>query len=120
LFFSLQNIGLYHTSAANAGLIQGSIPVFTLLFSVLLLGEKITFALGTCVICSVTGVSLIVLAGATPQAGSLPLLGNLLVLGSAVASCVKCALKAPERACWVEGGKAPSFCPTKQMTAALL
>jgi len=84
LFFSLQNIGLYYTSAANAGLIQGSIPVFTLLFSVLLLGEKITFARGTGVICSVTGVSLVVVAGATtPQAGSL--LGNLLVLGSAVA-----------------------------------
>ena len=83
LFFSLQNIGLYYTSAASTGLIQGSIPVFTLLFSVLLLGEKITFARGTGVICSVTGVSLVVVAGATPQAGSL--LGNLLVLGSAVA-----------------------------------
>lgn len=83
LFFSLQNIGLYYTSAANAGLIQGSIPVFTLLFSVMLLGEKITLARGSGVICSVTGVSIIVLADATPQAGSL--LGNLLVLGSAVA-----------------------------------
>ncbi len=85
LFFSLQNVGLYYTTAVNAGLILGSIPVFTLLFSVLLLGEKMTLVRCAGVAFSVLGVSLIVLADGSPEAASLPLLGNTLLLGSAVA-----------------------------------
>lgn len=85
LFFALQNLGLYYTSAVNAGLILGSIPVFTLLFSALFLGEKLSSTRIVGVICSVSGVSLIVLTGSPAGAGSFPILGNMLLLGSAVA-----------------------------------
>lgn len=85
IFYALQNIGLYFTTAANTGLIQGSIPVFTLLMSAFFLGEKITWIRGLGVSLSVAGVTLIVLATGNSDGGSLPMFGNLLVLCSAAA-----------------------------------
>ncbi|MDW7738460.1 MAG: DMT family transporter [Bacillota bacterium] len=85
LFYSLQNIGLYYTSAANTGLIQGSIPVFTLLFSVYLLGERFTWLRSLGVLLSVLGVVMIVLITGNDHGGTNPLLGNILVLLSAAA-----------------------------------
>jgi drug/metabolite transporter (DMT)-like permease len=85
LFYSLQNVGLYYTSAANTGLIQGSIPVFTLLFSVYLLGERFTWLRSLGVLLSVLGVVMIVLITGNDHGGTNPLLGNILVLLSAAA-----------------------------------
>lgn len=87
-FYSLQNLGLFYTSAASAGLIMGSIPVFTLVLSAILLGEAITLARGAGVALSVAGVSLIVLGGTATGGGPSPLLGNVLVLASAVSWAV--------------------------------
>lgn len=84
MFYSLQNVGLYYTSAASAGLILGSIPVFTLVFSALFLREAVTPVRAAGVFCSVAGVSVIVLTGSPAESGPFPLAGNLLMLGSAI------------------------------------
>jgi len=85
LFFALQNQNLYYTSAVNVDLILGSIPVFTLLFSALLLGEKLNSTRIVGVICSVLGVTLIILTASPAGAGSFPILGNMLLFDNAVA-----------------------------------
>ncbi|MEW6244832.1 MAG: EamA family transporter [Bacillota bacterium] len=83
-FFTLQNLGVYFTSATAAGLILGSIPAFTLVCSAVFLKERITLLRGVGVATSMLGVSVIVLAGEAGGDASNPVLGNLLVLGGAL------------------------------------
>lgn len=42
-----------------------------------------------------------------------------MIQGNPLPGCAKCAIKSDERACRVEGGRGPEFCPTKNMAPAV-
>ena len=60
---SLLAIGLTDTSASNAGLILGLVPLMTALFAVLFLKEKMTFLKATGILLALIGVAFVVLSG---------------------------------------------------------
>ncbi|WP_418303726.1 DMT family transporter [Pandoraea pulmonicola] len=74
--------GLRHTSAADAGVIIGTLPVMSALIAIVLLGERPGRAVLGAIALATAGV----LAIALPPGGdaSHPLLGNLLVMGAVV------------------------------------
>ena len=84
LFFALQNLGLVYTTAAKGSLIVGSVPALTAILSVILLHERTSPVRSAGVVASVVGVAIIVAGDGEPlwQGGSL--LGDLLMLGSAL------------------------------------
>jgi drug/metabolite transporter (DMT)-like permease len=84
LFFVLQNVGLYYTSATSASLVQATIPVFVFILSFLFLKERITMKGLAGTIASVIGAVIIVISGTDSDSGNWPLLGNALVLASAL------------------------------------
>ncbi|RBW68976.1 DMT family transporter [Bacillus taeanensis] len=57
------SVGLTKTTASNAGLILGLVPLSTSLLAMLLLGDRITLFKFLGIICGITGVSFVVLAG---------------------------------------------------------
>jgi len=84
VFFPLQNLGLVYTSASEASLILGSIPILTAGLSALFLKERLTLSRAIGVLVSGAGVALVVLeSGGGAGRGSL--LGNFLILAAALA-----------------------------------
>jgi drug/metabolite transporter (DMT)-like permease len=79
--FLLQNLGLDRTAAANASMLQGAVPVLTVLLAGAFLGEPLGRRRLLCVGAVVAGVAAVTLAGD----GGLraPGMGDLLVLASA-------------------------------------
>lgn len=82
LYYILFNFGMLYTSASTAGLLQGVMPVYTMLLAWLFLKEEITGNKIAGVICSFLGVALLVLVYDDPTGGSAPLLGNTLIISS--------------------------------------
>jgi drug/metabolite transporter (DMT)-like permease len=83
LFFGLQNLGLVFTSAGNAALIMAGIPAAAALLAFLFLEERIPPVRLAGICLSVLGVLLV--SGATPSGGGPEtLLGNALMVGSAI------------------------------------
>ena len=80
LTFLLQNLGLARTSAFNASVLQGAVPVLTLVLAAALLGERLGLrrlaAIGT----ALAGVAVVTFPGG--GGGRAPGLGDLLVLAS--------------------------------------
>ncbi|TKD72551.1 DMT family transporter [Pseudalkalibacillus hwajinpoensis] len=56
-------VGLTNTSASNAGLILGLVPLMTALFAVLFLKDKMTLLKATGILLALVGVSFVVLSG---------------------------------------------------------
>ena len=83
-FYICFNLGLRLTSASAAALIQGSGPAVTAVIAFFLIGERLRplgiVGLGL----SGLGIALIVVGGGGADAGAAPLLGGLLILGSAI------------------------------------
>ena len=86
LTFILQNLGLDRTAAMNASLLQGAVPVLTLLFATILLGER----LGVRRLLSIGAVVVGVCSISLPRGGriQMPGLGDLLVFGSAASFAI--------------------------------
>ena len=84
LAYTCQNVGLAHTSATNAALIQGGIPVLIALLAVALLGERLTAPILTGIGLSLAGVAAVVLGGGGGELG-IAALGDGLVLVSGLA-----------------------------------
>lgn len=81
-FFSLQTFGLLYASSAEAGMIQGAVPVFTLILASFMLGERSSRAQKAFTMLSVAGVACL-FAGREEVAFSASLTGILLLLASA-------------------------------------
>ncbi|WP_172195026.1 DMT family transporter [Saccharibacillus qingshengii] len=81
-FFSLQTFGLLYASSAEAGMIQGAVPVFTLILAGLMLGERSSSMQKAFTLLSVIGVACL-FAGREGAAFSASLIGIGLLLGSA-------------------------------------
>jgi drug/metabolite transporter (DMT)-like permease len=83
LYFGLQNLGLVFTSAGNAALIQAGVPAAAAVLAFLFLRERISLRRLAGIALSVGGVILV--SGTDPSGGGLrTLLGNVLIVGSAV------------------------------------
>ena len=85
LYFALQNWGLFYTSVSAGSLIQGGIPAIIALFSVVLLGERISALRTVGIILSIAGVAGIIMVSGDIAGGSRPFLGNMMMLGSCLA-----------------------------------
>ncbi len=83
LFCATQNLGLRYASAGTTALLNGAIPVLTLLLAALFLGEQVAGWRLAGLMVSFTGIVLLVLAGPGGPSGA-PAIGNLLPLMSAV------------------------------------
>jgi drug/metabolite transporter (DMT)-like permease len=79
LAYVCQNVGLDHTSAANAALIQGGIPVLTALLAAAALGERPTPSILVGIGLSLAGVAAVVLVGRGGELG-IAAFGDALVL----------------------------------------
>lgn len=84
-YFVCQNVGLVYTSASAASLIIACVPICVGIAAVVFLREVLSLRRVAGVASSVVGVALIVLAGRPEPSAPAPLLGNLLILGAAVA-----------------------------------
>lgn len=85
LFFSFQVFGLVHTSSSEAGIIQATIPIFTLILASIILKETTTSSQKIAVSLSVFGViSIMYMNGAGGTKASL--VGTGLILLSALTS----------------------------------
>ncbi|MBK3496536.1 DMT family transporter [Viridibacillus sp. YIM B01967] len=85
LFFAFQVFGLARTSSSEAGIIQATIPIFTLILASLLLKEKPTFKQLICVSLSVLGVIFIFIMNGAGSA-TVSFIGSGFILLSAIAS----------------------------------
>ncbi|GIP30495.1 putative transporter YcxC [Paenibacillus sp. J23TS9] len=83
LFFALQAFGLLHASSAVAGIVQATVPVFTMILAALFLKENASMGQRLFTLLSVSGV---ILVFAVPGVGSssTSLLGVTLILLSAL------------------------------------
>ncbi|MGE6631999.1 DMT family transporter [Bacillus sp. NPDC077027] len=85
LFFGFQVWGLTFTSSSEAGIIQASIPIFTMILASLFLKERSTWRQKAFTVLSVAGVVLLfVMNGIDMQASHMT--GSLLIFLSALAS----------------------------------
>lgn len=83
-FYVCFNLGLRLTSASAAALIQGGGPAVTAVVAFCLLGERLRPLAVLGLALSAVGIALIVVGGGSGGAGAAPLLGGLLIFGSAV------------------------------------
>lgn len=81
LAFFLQNLGLDRTAASNASLLQGAVPVLTLVFAAALLHERLGRRRLAAVVIAAVGVAALTLS--TDAGVQAPGLGDALVLASA-------------------------------------
>jgi drug/metabolite transporter (DMT)-like permease len=82
--YACQNLGLDYTGAANAAIIHGGIPVFTVLIAAPTLGEHLSRGRLLGLTLSLIGVTAVVLRGSGDALG-LSVIGDGLVLLSAIA-----------------------------------
>ncbi|MEK4760135.1 DMT family transporter [Viridibacillus sp. FSL E2-0187] len=87
LFFAFQVFGLARTSSSEAGIIQATIPIFTLLLASLILKEKTSFKQLICVILSVLGVIFIFMMNGA-GAAKVSFIGSGFILLSAITSAL--------------------------------
>jgi drug/metabolite transporter (DMT)-like permease len=83
LAYLCQNLGLERTSAANAALIQGGVPVLTALLAAAAIGERPTASILAASVLSLAGVAAVVLLGGGKL--GIAAFGDSLVLASGLA-----------------------------------
>ncbi|MCJ8014539.1 DMT family transporter [Paenibacillus sp. KQZ6P-2] len=83
LFFALQAFGLLHASSAVAGIVQATVPIFTMILSALFLKEHSSTAQRLFTLLSVAGIILVFVVPGV-DASSTSLLGITLILLSAL------------------------------------
>ncbi len=85
LYYSLQNLGMSFTSVSSTSLILSIVPVLTAIFAVIFLNERLTGPRIVGIGLVTIGMILVALSSSGNTAGPNPLLGNLLIFGSALA-----------------------------------
>ena len=85
LYYSLQNLGMSFTSVSSTSLILSIVPVLTAIFAVIFLNERLTGPRIVGIGLVTIGMILVALSSSGNTAGPTPLLGNLLIFGSALA-----------------------------------
>ncbi len=80
LYYLLFNYGILYTSASTAGLLQGIMPLYTMLLAWIFLKERVTVPKVAGIVCSFIGVAFLVLFYDDRAGGSAPLLGNTLII----------------------------------------
>lgn len=83
LFFGFQIFGLVFTSSSVAGIIQATLPIFTLVFSSVLLNERSTFIQKLAICLSIVGVMYMMFSNGIDGNGTM-LLGMALILLSTI------------------------------------
>jgi len=83
LAFSLHNVGLVYTTAANTALIFATMPGLMAVFGFIILGERMTTRKIVAVVLSILGV-LVITGTSVARFGLETLVGDLLVFGSAL------------------------------------
>ncbi|MCQ4088655.1 DMT family transporter [Saccharibacillus sp. JS10] len=81
-FFSFQTFGLLYATSAEAGMIQGAVPVFTLILAIFILGERASKIQMAFTLLSVIGVAFL-FAGREGAAFTASIGGILLIVCSA-------------------------------------
>ncbi|BBI36316.1 transporter [Cohnella abietis] len=85
MFFAFQTYGLFYISSSEAGIIQATIPILTMVLAAYFLKEHSTLLQISCIVLSVSGVVYIfVMKGAQMEIGDFK--GSLFILLSAVSS----------------------------------
>ena len=87
VYFTFENLGIARTSASDAAILIGAIPIFVSVLNVFTLHERNSGAQWTGILLSFAGVVALIELGAKGAGGS-TLLGNLLVLGASLAAAV--------------------------------
>ena len=82
-FYLCFNVGLQFTTASAAALIQGAGPAITAVAAFVLLGERLRAVGILGLVVSAVGVAMIVAGSGQEGEGAAPLLGGLLIFGSA-------------------------------------
>ena len=85
-YFIFETTGVRYTSPASVALIIATIPVFSTLFALFLLKERINWQGGLGIVLSIAGVYFIVSLQQASQLAPRPLLGSLLTLGAATSA----------------------------------
>ncbi|WP_064201021.1 DMT family transporter [Brevibacillus brevis] len=84
LFFTLQAFGLVYTTSSEAGIIQATVPIFTMVMAAFFLGESSTWLQKLSTLLSVGGVVYIfAMKGLGVSSGSGSSIGTILILLSA-------------------------------------
>ncbi|MFF2530501.1 DMT family transporter [Brevibacillus sp. DP1.3A] len=84
LFFTLQAFGLVYTTSSEAGIIQATVPIFTMIMAAFFLGESSTWLQKLSTLLSVGGVVYIfAMKGLSVSSGSGSSIGTILILLSA-------------------------------------
>ncbi len=84
LFFTFQIFGLLHASSAEAGIIQATVPIFTMIFAAYFLKEHTRLMQKLSLLLSVCGVVMIFVLQSSTGLSMDHLGGMLLLLGSAI------------------------------------
>jgi drug/metabolite transporter (DMT)-like permease len=87
VYFTFENLGIARTSASDAAILIGAIPIFVNVLNVFTLREHNSAAQWAGIVLSFAGVVALVELGAA-GAGGATLAGNLLVLGASLAAAV--------------------------------
>ncbi|WP_416829204.1 DMT family transporter [Ectobacillus polymachus] len=87
LFFTFQVFGLVYTSSSEAGIIQATIPIFTLILAAFVLKEYASPVQAVCTFLSVAGVIFIFIMNNVSEA-SYSVKGTVLILLSSLASAL--------------------------------
>ena len=108
LYYALQNLGLNYTSVSNSVLILSITPVITALLAVIFLKEHLKKPQIAGIALATTGMILVGLTSSGGAENAHPLLGNLLIFGSALAWAIYT----------IQGRKLVGDYPALVMTAA--
>jgi drug/metabolite transporter (DMT)-like permease len=85
-YFIFETIGINFTTPSNVSLIIATIPIFSLMFALWILGEKVNRYVLLGIFFSLLGVYLIVSLQKKSVLAPKPLLGNIFALGAAVSA----------------------------------
>ncbi|MFZ5642325.1 MAG: DMT family transporter [Bacillota bacterium] len=88
LYFIFETYGVKLTTASESGVVIALAPIAITLLSIIILGERTTWAQGAFIAAAVAGVVLMTLGGTVSEAGTRPghLLGILMLLGAVIAA----------------------------------
>lgn len=84
-YFIFETFGLRYSNPASVALIIATIPIFTGLFSMRILKERLSILSGLGIVISLFGVYLLVSVSQSSAIAPRPVLGNMLTFGAAIA-----------------------------------
>jgi len=88
LYFFFETYGLKYTTATKTSLIIATIPIFVLLFSSLILKERLRTLNILGVICSIFGVFLLIFGDHEPMMLGKMMIGDMLIAGAVISAAI--------------------------------